>query len=107
MYTLLSIKGKVRLAITQIKCIVIESLILIIIITSTIILIPFSFHKALIIQCENDQRTRKHDLQQQIELIGSVQSMEEKMKQRHGNSFQIHKRLLQRREPSIFCIHDG
>jgi len=105
-YTLLSIKGKVRLAITQIKCIVIESLILIIII-STIILIPFSFHKALIIQCENYQRTRKHDLQRKIELIGSVQCMEEKMKQRHGKSFQIHKRLLQRRrEYSVFCIHD-
>lgn len=66
-----------------------------------------SFHKALTIQHENDQRTRKHDLQWKIELIGSVQSMEEKMKQRHGSSFQIHKRLLQGREPSIFCIHDG
>ena len=105
MHTLLSIKGKVRLAVTQIKCIVIESLILII--TRTIILIPFYFHKALIIQCENDQRTRKHDLQRKIELIGSVQSMEEKMKQRHGSSFQIHKRLLRRREPSVLCIHDG
>lgn len=63
MYTLLNIKGKVRLAIAQIKCIVIESLILIIIITSTIILMLFSFHTVLIIQCENDQRTRKHDLQ--------------------------------------------
>lgn len=63
MYTLLNIKRKVRLAIAQVKCIVIESLILIIIITSTIILMLFSFHRPLIIQCENDQRTRKHDLQ--------------------------------------------
>lgn len=61
----------------QIKCIVIESLILIII-TSTVILIPFSFHKVLIIQCKNYERTRKHDLQWKIELIGSVQSTEEK-----------------------------
>lgn len=85
MYTLLSIKGKVRLARTQIKWIVIESLILIII--STIIFVPFSFYRALIIQCENDRRTGKHDLQRKIELIGSVHSSEEKMKQRPGNSF--------------------
>jgi len=37
-----------------------------------------------------------------------VQSVEEKMKQRHGNSFQIHKRLLQRRRQHFFfCIDSG
>lgn len=60
----------------------------------------------MIRELENDQRTRKHDLQWKIELIGTVQSMEEKMKQRHDNGFQIQKRLLQRREPYVFCIHD-
>lgn len=60
----------------------------------------------MIRELENYQRTRKHDLQGKIELIGTVQSMEEKMKQRHYNGFQIQKRLLQRRGAYIFCIHD-
>lgn len=60
----------------------------------------------MIRELENDQRTRKHDLQGKIELIGTVQSMEEKMKQKHDNGFQIQKKLLQRREPYVFCIQD-
>lgn len=60
----------------------------------------------MIRELENDQRTRKHDLQGKIELIGTVQSMEEKMKQRHDNGFQIQKKLLKGREVYVFCIHD-
>lgn len=60
----------------------------------------------MIRELENDQRTRKQDLQGKIELIGTVQAMEEKMKQRHDNGFQIQKKLLQRREVYIFSIHD-
>lgn len=60
----------------------------------------------MIRELENDQRTRKHDLQGKIALIGTGQSVEEIMKQRHDNGFQMQKRLLQRREAYILCIHD-